>query len=130
MAYNIIQTDKAPAATGPYSQGILVDQWLFVSGQIGLIPTTGELKNNNFSDEVNQTLSNMWQILKEADLDIRDIVSVDVYLTDINNFSRFNEIYSLFMGEVKPARAVVEVSALPRGAEVEIKCIAHKNGNY
>jgi len=97
MAYNIIQTDKAPAAIGPYSQGILVGQWLFVSGQIGLIPTTGELKNNDFSDEVNQALNNMRQILKKAGLDIWDIVSVDVYLADINNFSRFNEIYSLFM---------------------------------
>ena len=124
MAYKIIQTDKAPSAIGPYSQGILSGRCLFVSGQIGLDPATGEVVNNDFSGEAGQALQNMRQILYEAEMDIGNIISVDVFLTDISNFATFNEVYSSFMGNARPARAVVEVSALPKGASVEIKCIA------
>ncbi len=87
------------------------------------------MESGNFSAEVNQALRNMQQVVHQAGLDIQNIVSVDVFLTDIDNFSMFNETYSLFMGELKPARAVVEVSALPKRAKVEIKCIAHKSNN-
>jgi len=124
MAYKIIQTDKAPAAIGPYSQGVLSGKCLFVSGQIGLDPATGEMVNNDFSSEAGQALQNMGRILYEAEMDTGNIVSVDVFLTDISNFTTFNEVYSSFMGNARPARAVIEVSALPKGAAVEIKCIA------
>jgi 2-iminobutanoate/2-iminopropanoate deaminase len=124
MAYKTIQTDKAPAAIGPYSQGILSGNYLFVSGQIGLDPATGEIRNSDFSVEAGQALQNLCEILYQADMDIGNIVSVDVFLTDISNFAAFNELYSSFMGNARPARAVIEVSALPKGASVEVKCIA------
>ena len=124
MAHKIIQTTKAPAAIGPYSQGILSGNYLFTSGQIGLDPATGEIHNKDFSSEAVQALQNMGKILSEAKMGIDDIVSVDVFLTDIRNFSVFNEVYSSFMGSARPARAVIEVSALPKGAALEIKCIA------
>ena len=124
MAYTIIKTDKAPAAIGPYSQGILSGNYLFISGQIGLDPVTGKIKTDTFEDEAAQALENMGKILSEAKMDVRHIVSVDAFLTDMGKFAIFNDIYSSFMGDARPARAVVEVSALPKGASVEVKCVA------
>ena len=124
MAYTIIKTDKAPAAIGPYSQGILSGNYLFISGQIGLDPVTGKIKTDTFEDEAAQALENMGKILSEAKMDVRHIVSVDAFLTDMDKFNIFNDIYSSFMGDARPARAVVEVSALPKGASVEVKCVA------
>ena len=124
MAYTIIKTDKAPAAIGPYSQGILSGNYLFISGQIGLDPVTGKIKTDTFEDEAAQALENMGKILSEAKMDVRHIVSVDAFLTDMDKFTIFNDIYSSFMGDARPARAVVEVSALPKGASVEVKCVA------
>lgn len=125
MSCQVIQTDQAPAAIGPYSQAIKVDNWLFVSGQIGLNPKTGELVGSDFKDQARQVLENVKSILSAGGCALTDVVSVEVFLTDIGQFAVFNEIYQQFFGDHKPARAVVEVKGLPRGACVEMKCLAH-----
>jgi len=123
MEYKVIQTDKAPSAIGPYSQGIAAPPWLFVSGQIGLNPETGELVGPDIASQTRQVLENLRQIVLAAGCDLAHVVSVDVFLTDIGKFAEFNEIYQEYFSEHKPARAAVGVSALPKGACVEIKCI-------
>jgi len=127
MAHQVIQTERAPAAIGPYSQAIRVDKWLFVSGQIGFLPATGQLAGEQLAQQATQALQNMRQILEAAGFGLDDVVSVDVFLVDISQFGSFNSIYENFFDAHKPARAVVEVKGLPRGALVEIKCIACKN---
>jgi 2-iminobutanoate/2-iminopropanoate deaminase len=125
MNCKVIQTDKAPAAIGPYSQGIAVSPWLFVSGQLGLKPDTGEFAGNDLAAQARQAIENLRQIINAAGAGLRDVVSVDVFLTDMGKFAEFNKIYQEYFSEHKPARAVVEVSALPKGACVEIKCIVN-----
>lgn len=127
MALTSIHTDKAPAAIGPYSQAVRVDGWLFVSGQLGLEPATGRLAGDGLVEQTRQALENIRHILGAATFELQEVVSVDVFLVDIGQFSTFNAIYEGFFGDHKPARAVVEVAALPRGALVEIKCIAGKS---
>jgi len=127
MAHQVIQTDHAPAAIGPYSQAIRVDRWLFVSGQIGFLPATGQLVGEQLSEQATQALQNMRQIVEAAGFGFEEVVSVDVFLVDISQFGSFNSIYENFFDAHKPARAVVEVKGLPRGALVEIKCVACKN---
>jgi 2-iminobutanoate/2-iminopropanoate deaminase len=124
MGHQIIQTNLAPAAIGPYSQAIKVGPWLFVSGQIALRPDTGELVSEDFAEQTEQVLKNLRHILEAAGYELSDVVSADVFLTDIGQFTSFNRIYEEFFFHHKPARAVVEVKGLPRGAQVEIKCIA------
>jgi 2-iminobutanoate/2-iminopropanoate deaminase len=124
MALKAIQTDKAPAAIGPYSQGIISGQLLFISGQIGMKPETGELAGPDFAAQANQALTNLSQIVRAAGSDLSHVVSVDVFLTSMGNFSKLNTIYQEFFQDNKPARAVIEVSGLPKGACIEIKCIA------
>ncbi|MDP6395964.1 MAG: RidA family protein [Desulfobacterales bacterium] len=124
MKGKTIQTDKAPAAIGPYSQGIKLGSLLFVSGQIGMHPETGELVSPDFAPQVRQTLENLLHVVKAAGGDLDQVVAVDVYLTDMGKFVEFNGIYQEYFAEHRPARAVIEVCALPKGARVEIKCIA------
>jgi len=124
MELKVIHTDQAPKAIGPYSQAVLSAPWLFVSGQIGILPETGELISSDFVSQTQQALENVRQILVEAGGDLNQVTAVDVFLTDIGNFLKFNEIYADYFSDHRPARAVVEVSALPKGAVVEIKCIA------
>ena len=127
MAHEVIQTDRAPAAIGPYSQAIKVDRWLFVSGQIGFLPASGQLAGDGLAGQARQALQNMHQILTAAEFALTDVVAVDVFLMDIGQFALFNGIYEEFFAGHKPARAVVEVKGLPRGALVEIKGIACKS---
>jgi len=124
MASRVIQTDKAPSAIGPYSQGIGAGPWVFVSGQLGMLPETGELVGPDLAAQSEQALKNLEQIVLSGGCKLTDITSVDVFLTDIGKFTEFNDIYGDFFAGHKPARAVIEVSALPKGALVEIKCIA------
>ncbi len=126
MALEVIQTDQAPAAIGPYSQAIRADRWLFVSGQLGLMPATGQLAGDGLADQASQALQNLGHILEAAGFKLRDVVSVDVFLVEISQFATFNGIYEEFFSGHRPARAVVEVKGLPRGALVEIKCIAYR----
>jgi 2-iminobutanoate/2-iminopropanoate deaminase len=124
MSLKAIQTDKAPSAIGPYSQGIISGQLLFVSGQIGIKPETGELAGPDFAAQANQALNNLSQIVTAAGSNLSRVLSVDIFLTSMGNFSKLNEIYQTFFTGIKPARAVIEVSGLPKGACVEIKCVA------
>ena len=124
MKCKVVQTDRAPAAIGPYSQGIAATPWLFVSGQLGIQPETGELVSSDFAPQARQALENLRQIVLAAGSDLNQVTAVDVFVTNIENFAEFNKIYTEYFSEHRPARAVVEVSALPKGACVEIKCIA------
>lgn len=127
MNCKIVATDRAPAAIGPYSQGVSADPWLFVSGQLGLQPKTGELVDHSFSAQARQALENLKQIVLAGGSDMNNVIAVDVFLTDMENFEEFNGIYTEYFSQHQPARAVVEVSALPRKASIEIKCIAVKS---
>lgn len=125
MECNVIRTNRAPAAIGPYSQGIAAAPWVFVSGQLGIQPETGELVSSDFKSQTRQALENIRQILLAAGSDLRHVMAVDVFLTDMKKFAEFNAIYAEFYSEHQPARAVVAVSSLPKDAQVEIKCIAY-----
>jgi 2-iminobutanoate/2-iminopropanoate deaminase len=127
MELKSIQTDKAPAAIGPYSQGITAGSLVFVSGQLGLNPETGELVSSEFAQQAHQALENLNQIVLAAGCDLSRVVAVDVFLTDMGKFAEFNQIYQQYFSEHRPARAVVEVSSLPKGAQLEIKCVACRN---
>jgi 2-iminobutanoate/2-iminopropanoate deaminase len=124
----VIQTDQAPAAIGPYSQGITAGPFLFVSGQLGIQPKTGELVSSDFKVQAKQALENLLQIVLAAGYNLNQIVAVDVFVTDLTNFANFNDIYAEYFSEHRPARAVVEVSRLPKDACIEIKCIAYNPG--
>lgn len=119
-----VTTEKAAAAVGPYSQAVDAGGLVFVSGQLGLDPETGVFAGTDFADQAKQALANMREILNAAGLALEHVVAVDVFLIDMNRFAEFNEIYAEFLGGLKPARAVVEVTGLPKGGLVEIKCVA------
>jgi 2-iminobutanoate/2-iminopropanoate deaminase len=120
----IIQTDSAPEAIGPYSQGILAGNTLYAAGQIGLVPGVGVMAGEGLEPQTRQALDNLGAVLEAAGMGFEDVVSVDVFLSDIEDFSAFNAIYSEYFTETLPARAVVEAARLPRDALVEIKLIA------
>ncbi|MFN8626296.1 MAG: RidA family protein [Candidatus Binatia bacterium] len=121
---NVIATEKAPAAIGPYSQAIRCGQWLFCSGQIGLDPATGEMVSGGVVAEATRVLENLRGVLAEAGASLDDVVRTTIYLIDLAEFSRVNEVYAAFFHAPFPARATVGVAALPRGARVEIDAIA------
>ena len=123
MADRIIQTPKAPAAIGPYSQAIAAGEFLYTSGQLGIEPETGTLPGD-ISGQTKQSLQNIQAILKEAGLQKKDVVKTVIYLKDLSDFAIVNEIYADFFGDHKPARSCVEVSRLPKDGLVEIEAIA------
>lgn len=124
---NIIETNAAPAAIGPYSQAVMVDSFLYVSGQLGLNPATGALEGDNVKSQAAQSLANIKAILQEAGLEMKDVVKTTVFLSDISLFADFNEVYATaFPGPGAPARSCVAVKGLPKNALVEIEVIAHK----
>ena len=120
-----IHSEFAPQPIGPYSQGIEVDGFIFLSGQVGLNPKTGELLNG-LVEQTDQVMENISSLLKSASLSFSHIVKSTVYLKDIKDFSEFNKTYTKYFKENPPARTTIEVSALPRNALVEIDIIAHK----
>ena len=124
MEKRIIKTDLAPAAIGPYSQGIRIGDFLFTSGQIALDPATGEMCSGEIEQETEKTLQNIEAILKAAGLSLSHVVKTTVYLADLNHFVRMNQVYEQFFSTNKPARACVQVAALPKGAKVEIDAVA------
>lgn len=126
MSLQPIQTDLAPAAIGPYSQAIKAGPWLFVSGQIGLKPDTGELVSEDFAQQARQVLDNLRNILEAAGFHLTDVTAVDVFMVDLSQFSLFNQIYQSYFSDHKPARVAVEVRGLPRGASIEIRCTAYR----
>ncbi|MDY0274507.1 MAG: Rid family detoxifying hydrolase [Desulfomicrobium sp.] len=119
-----IATDKAPAAVGPYSQAVRANGLLYVSGQLGMNPQTNTFAGDSFEIQAKQALANMGAILNAAGCAITDIVSVDVFMIDLGNFKIFNGLYDEFMAGHRPARAAIEVSGLPLGGLVELKCVA------
>ena len=120
-----IKTQAAPAAIGPYSQAVKTDNMIFVSGQLPIDPATGEFAGNDIKNQTKQSIENIRSILKEAGLDLSSVVKATVYLSDMGNFAAMNEVYSDYFTGVCPARVAVEVSALPKGAMVEIDAIAN-----
>ena len=120
----IIVTDQAPAAIGVYSQGIRVDNTIYVSGQLGLDPQTGELAGDDLESQVRQAIKNIEAILSVEDYELEDVVSVDVFLDDLDNYSEFNNIYIDYFTQDFPARMVVEAARIPLDAKIEIKVIA------
>ena len=124
MEKQIIKTDQAPAAIGPYSQGIRIGDFLFTSGQIALDPATGEMCSGEIEQETEKTLQNIEAILKAGGLSLSHVVKTTVYLADLNHFARMNQVYEQFFSANKPARACVQVAALPKGAKVEIDAVA------
>ena len=121
----IIQTPKAPAPIGPYNQAILVDNTLFTSGQIALDPKTMELVNRDIEMETTQVMKNLCEVLKAAGMDFADVVKTTIFLNDMEDFAKVNEIYgSYFNHKNAPARETVQVAALPKNVRVEISFIA------
>lgn len=122
-----IKTDLVPKAVGPYSQAIKVGNLVFCSGQIGLDPKTNTLTKGGIEKETRQTLENLLNLLGASRLNFSNVVRVDIFLIDINDFAKVNEIYDeYFTKNPKPARQTVAVKKLPKGALIEISCIAYQ----
>lgn len=121
-----IHTTQAPAAIGPYSQAIEVNGFVFASGQLPIDPATGEFAPGGIKEQTRQSLTNASRILEEAGTDLFHVVKTTVYLSDMADFAAMNEVYATFFREPFPARSAVAVKALPKGALVEIECIAGK----
>jgi len=120
-----INTNKAPLPVGPYNQAVMVKNTLYISGQVALNPINNELIQGSIYEESHQIMKNIESILKEAGLDFKNVVRSKIYLTDMNNFSKVNEVYgSYFEKGHEPARTTIEVSGLPLGVDVEIDMIA------
>src|SRR3712207_2703460 len=122
----IINTVNAPAALGPYSQAIEANGVLYVSGQIPFVPATMTLVSDCVEEQTKQSLENIGAILKEAGYEFKDVVKASVFIKDMNDFAKINAVYEKYLGEVKPARACVEVARLPKDVKVEIEVIATK----
>ena len=119
-----IQTNKAPAALGPYSQALLAENTLYISGQLGIDPATGNLVEGGTAAQAKQALKNIMAILVAENMNMHEVVQVQVFLTDIADFKAVNEVYKTFFSQPYPARAAVQVAALPAGASVEILATA------
>ncbi len=122
----VIQSAKAPAAVGPYSQGVDCGEFVFFSGQIPLVPETGLLAGDTIEQQARQMFRNIAAVLQEAGLNFSNVVKTTVFLTDLANFAVLNGIYAEYFSEPYPARSCVEVSALPKGALVECEIIAKR----
>lgn len=123
MKRSIVDTKKAPGAVGPYSQGVIAGNLVFVSGQLGLDPVTGELKGS-LQEQTTQSLLNLTAILEEAGTSLKNVVKTTVFLKDMNDFAAMNAIYQEFFNESFPARSAIEISQLPKQGLVEIEAVA------
>ena len=124
MANQVIHTENAPAAIGPYSQAVKAGNLLFVSGQVPFVPETMEIVEGDVKAQTAQSLKNLQAIFKEAGADFSNVVKTTVFIKDMNEFAQINEVYAEYFGENKPARACVEVARLPKDVKVEIELIA------
>lgn len=124
MDKKAITTDKAPEAIGPYSQAIAAQGLLYCSGQVALDPSSGELSQGSVTDQTRRALDNLKAVVERGGSDLDRVVKVTAYLTDMGDFAEFNQVYGDYFSDVPPARATVEVSGLPKGARVEVDCIA------
>ena len=121
-----LHTDKAPAAVGPYSQATEVNGFIFTSGQLPLVPETGELISDDIKKATARSLDNIKAILEEAGSSLDKVLKVNIFLDDVNDFAAVNEVYAEYFTEHKPARSCVEVANLPKKALIEIEAIAVK----
>jgi len=121
-----IETDQAPAAIGPYSQAIEDAGWLFLSGQVPLDPQTGKLVDGDIEDQTRQALRNVRAVLEAAGASLEDVRKTTLFVTDLGDFARINQVYGSVFGSVTPARSTVQVAALPLGASIEIEVIARR----
>ena len=121
-----IETQQAPAAIGPYSQAIEAGGTIYVSGQLPINPATGQFAEGGIKELTRQSLTNMQHILQQAGCDMQHVVQTSVFLADMNDFAEMNEVYAEFFKAPFPARSAVAVKTLPKGARVEIECIAVK----
>ena len=127
MSLRTIQTNKAPAAIGPYSQGIIANGFLYTAGQIALDPASGQIVGGDVAAQAERVFANLAAILAEAGATWKDVVKTTVFLQDMADFPRVNEVYARVMGEARPARSTVAVAGLPRGALVEIEAVVQVN---
>ena len=126
MSKNVIYSALAPEPIGPYSQAIQSGNMLFISGQVAIQKPSGNLITGNIQDETHQVMKNLGEILKAANMDFSHVVKSTIFLKDMNNFPKMNEIYGSYFASQPPARETVEVSRLPKDVNVEISCIAVK----
>jgi 2-iminobutanoate/2-iminopropanoate deaminase len=124
MDKKIINTSNAPAPIGPYSQAVVSNGMLYVSGQIPLDPITGELVSSGINDETHRVMKSLKAILEEAGVSFDNVVKCSIFVADMNDFGSINDVYGSYFGEMPPARETVEVSTLPKNVNVEISCIA------
>ncbi len=120
----IISTNRAPAAIGPYSQAVIVNGFVFVAGQIGLVPGNRKMITGGVEAQTKQVLDNLTAILEEAGTSLENVVKVTIFLKDLDHFQQVNEVYSTYFTTNQPARSTVQVSRLPATADVEIEAIA------
>ena len=124
MSKNIIQTSNAPEPIGPYSQAVSSGNMLFVSGQIPLDPQTGDLITGNIEEETHRVMRNIQAILEAGGTDFSQVVKCSIFVKDLNDFSRINQVYGDYFPQQPPTRETVEVNRLPKDVNVEISCIA------
>ena len=124
MTVQSVSTDKAPAAIGPYSQATIAGGFLFTAGQIPLDPKTMEIVAGDIVPQSKQVMANLAEVLAKAGAAWKDVVKATVFLQDMADFPRFNEVYAGVLGDARPARSTVQVAALPRGVSVEVELIA------
>jgi len=124
----VISTDAAPAAIGPYSQAIRVGNTLYCAGQIGMDPATGEMVDGGVEAETRQALENLGGVLRAAGFDFGDVVQAQVFLADLEDYAAMNAVYAEYLGDNPPARAAVQVARVPRDARVEILFVAMRTG--
>ncbi len=127
MPLKQISTTHAPAAIGPYSQGIVANGFLFTAGQIALDPATGKIVDGGIVEQTERVMQNLQQVLEAAGVSWTDVVKTTIYLHDISHFPTVNEIYGKWLGDARPARSTVQVSGLPRGGLIEIDAVAIKS---
>jgi 2-iminobutanoate/2-iminopropanoate deaminase len=120
----IVATENAPGAIGPYSQAVKAANLVFCSGQIPINPQTGEFVSENVAEQTRQVLKNLSAVLEAAETSLNNVVKTTVFLADMDDFAAMNEVYAEFFSDNKPARATVQAARLPRDARVEIECIA------
>ena len=124
MSTKPVHTEKAPAAIGPYSQGIVANGLLFTAGQIAIDPATGQVVAGDVGAQTERVMTNLAEVLSTVGATFKDVVKTTVFLQDMSDFPKVNEVYGKALGDARPARSTVAVSALPRGVLVEIEAIA------
>ena len=120
----IIRTEKAPKAIGPYSAGVKTEQFIFTAGQLGIIPESGNIVDGGIENETRQAIINIQHILEEAGSSLNSVVKTTVFLRDMNEFSLMNAVYAVYFKENPPARSTIQAAALPKNGAVEIEAIA------